>query len=77
MEAQWEHEEKATKKMKAKKYVPSVSPHISVVLKLCTREIDHLLESDMEPFMEHDEDHPVKPVAEDRPVPMKSVEAPT
>ena len=34
VEAQWEHEEKATMKMKVKKYVPSVSPHISVVLKL-------------------------------------------
>ena len=59
--ASGEHEEKATKKMKAKKYVPSVSPHISVVLKLCTGEVDDLSESDTEPFMEYDEDLPVKP----------------
>ena len=47
-----------------------------MVLKLCTGEVDDLSESDMEPFMEHDEDLPVKPAAEDRPVPQKSVEGP-
>ena len=76
VEAQWEHEEKATKKIKAKRYAPSVSPHISVVLKLCTGEVGDLSESDIEPSVEYDEDLPVKPAAEDRPVPQKSVEGP-
>ena len=74
VEAQWEHEEKATKKMKAKKYVPSVSPRISEVLKLCTGDVDGLSEGDIEPFMEYDEDLPGKPEAEDRPVLQKAVD---
>ena len=60
--------------MKAKKYIPSVSPHISVVLKLCTGEIDDVSERDMEPFMEYDEDLLVKPAAEYHPVQQKCVE---